>query len=228
VVPVLRWLRPYARLLRSRPQALGFPFVKIVGQEDMKLALQLNVVDARIGGVLIMGDRGTGKSVAVRALHAQLFPACLAHATQGLCPARACRPSAGRLRLDAHSLQVRALIDLLPEINIVAGDNYNSDPEDPQQMGPEARERYAKGLPQPTATRRIPMIEVPLGATEDRICGTIDIERALSDGVKARDAIALCCAPVRCSNTVVWVSISRPSSRDCWPRRTAASCLWTR
>jgi hypothetical protein len=47
-------------------QMLGFPFVKIVGQEDMKLALMLNVVDSRIGGVLIMGDRGTGKSVAVR------------------------------------------------------------------------------------------------------------------------------------------------------------------
>jgi hypothetical protein len=47
-------------------QAVSFPFVKIVGQEDMKLALQLNVVDSRIGGVLIMGDRGTGKSVAVR------------------------------------------------------------------------------------------------------------------------------------------------------------------
>jgi hypothetical protein len=47
-------------------QAVSFPFVKIVGQEDMKLALQLNVVDPRIGGVLIMGDRGTGKSVAVR------------------------------------------------------------------------------------------------------------------------------------------------------------------
>ncbi len=83
---------------------------------------------------------------------------------------------------------MRALVDLLPEIDVVAGDNYNSDPKDPQLMGPEARERAAAGQPQPTTTRRIPMIEVPLGATEDRICGTIDIERALSDGVKARAA----------------------------------------
>lgn len=44
---------------------LEFPFIKLAGQDDMKLALLLNVVDPNIGGVLIMGDRGTGKSVAV-------------------------------------------------------------------------------------------------------------------------------------------------------------------
>jgi Mg-chelatase subunit ChlI len=80
---------------------------------------------------------------------------------------------------------VRALVDLLPDIDIVEGDNYNSDPLDPSCMGPEARDAYAAGTPMKTTQRRIPMIEVPLGATEDRICGTIDIERALSDGVKA-------------------------------------------
>ena len=79
------------------------------------------------------------------------------------------------------------MVDLLPEMAVVAGDNYNSSPTDPQLMGPEARERHSKGEAQPTASRRIPMVEVPLGATEDRICGTIDIERALSEGVKARD-----------------------------------------
>lgn len=47
---------------RARP----FPFTRIAGQEEMKQALILNVVDPNIGGVLIMGDRGTGKSVAVR------------------------------------------------------------------------------------------------------------------------------------------------------------------
>jgi len=125
-------------------ESVGFPFVRIVGQEDMKLALQLNVVDVRIGGVLIMGDRGTGKSVAVR-----------------------------------------ALIDLLPQIPIVAGDNYNSHPTDVEQMGPEARARWEADEPQPLSSRRVPMVEVPLGATEDRICGTIDIERALAEGVKA-------------------------------------------
>jgi len=45
-----------------------FPFTAIVGQEQMKLALLLNVIDPKIGGVMVMGDRGTGKSTTVRAL----------------------------------------------------------------------------------------------------------------------------------------------------------------
>lgn len=171
---------------RTLTQAVSFPFVKIVGQEDMKLALQLNVVDPRIGGVLIMGDRGTGKSVAVRAAHDR---DCQSHAKHQEAHAPQPQPVA-----DTHAVpplpsparQVRALVDLLPDMAVVAGDNYNSSPTDPQLMGPEARERHAKGEAQPMASRRIPMIEVPLGATEDRICGTIDIERALSEGVKAR------------------------------------------
>ena len=49
-----------------------FPFTAIVGQEEMKLALLLNVIDPRIGGVMIMGDRGTGKSTTIRALADQI------------------------------------------------------------------------------------------------------------------------------------------------------------
>ncbi|MGA0291914.1 MAG: magnesium chelatase ATPase subunit I, partial [Synechococcus sp.] len=43
-----------------------FPFTAVIGQEEMKLALLLNVIDPRIGGVMIMGDRGTGKSTTIR------------------------------------------------------------------------------------------------------------------------------------------------------------------
>lgn len=71
----------------------------------MKLCLLLNVIDPKIGGVMIMGDRGTGKSTTVR-----------------------------------------SLIDLLPEIRVAVGDPFNSDPEDPESMGPEVRERVIKGL----------------------------------------------------------------------------------
>ena len=121
-----------------------FPFTAIVGQEEMKLALLLNVVDPRIGGVMIMGDRGTGKSTAIRALAA-----------------------------------------LLPEISVVAGDPYNSSSQDPDLMSVEVLQRLEHGESLPTEQRQVPMVDLPLGATEDRLCGTIDIEQALTKGVRA-------------------------------------------
>jgi len=131
----------------TEAKLITYPFVKLIGQDELKLALTLNVIDSRIGGCLIMGDRGTGKSVAVRALS-----------------------------------------DLLPEIDIVEGDAFNSSPTDPQLMGPEALEAYKNGTALKAGTMKVPMIEVPLGTTEDRICGTIDIEKALAEGIKAYDA----------------------------------------
>lgn len=107
-----------------------FPFTAIVGQEEMKLALQLNVIDPTIGGVMIMGDRGTGKSTTIR-----------------------------------------AIADLLPEIEVIKDDPFNSLPED--------------NITTEIIKIKTPMIDLPLGATEDRVCGTIDIEKALIDGVKA-------------------------------------------
>ncbi|OMO55240.1 hypothetical protein COLO4_36107 [Corchorus olitorius] len=121
-----------------------FPFAAIVGQDEMKLCLLLNVIDPKIGGVMIMGDRGTGKSTTVR-----------------------------------------SLVDLLPEIRVVFGDPYNSDPEDPESMGIEVREKVTKGDELTVVMTKINMLDLPLGATEDRVCGTIDIEKALTEGVKA-------------------------------------------
>ena len=127
--------------LKARPV---FPFTAIVGQEEMKLALILNVIDPKIGGVMIMGDRGTGKSTTVR-----------------------------------------ALVDLLPEINVIENDPFNSDPEDPELMSEQVRVELEKGEELPLKKIKICMVDLPLGATEDRVCGTIDIEKALTDGVKA-------------------------------------------
>jgi magnesium chelatase subunit I len=121
-----------------------FPFTAIVGQEEMKLSLILNVIDPKIGGVMIMGDRGTGKSTTVR-----------------------------------------ALVDLLPEIQVVADDPFNSDPNDPELMSQEVRDRIQNNEELPVITKKITMVDLPLGATEDRVCGTIDIEKALTEGVKA-------------------------------------------
>jgi magnesium chelatase subunit I len=121
-----------------------FPFTAIVGQEEMKLALLLNVIDPKVGGVMIMGDRGTGKSTTIR-----------------------------------------ALADLLPEMEVVADDPFSSDPHNPELMSDEVRDRLTRGETLPVAKKKVTMIDLPLGATEDRVCGTIDIEKALSEGVKA-------------------------------------------
>jgi magnesium chelatase subunit I len=106
----------------------NFPFAAIIGQEEMKLALQLNVIDPKIGGVMIMGDRGTGKSTTIR-----------------------------------------ALADLLPDISIIKNDPFNTDPKD---FGEDYEVENIK----------IPMVELPLGATEDRVCGTINLKEILSGG----------------------------------------------
>ena len=120
-----------------------YPFTAIVGQEEMKLALILNVVDPLIGGVLIMGHRGTGKSTAVR-----------------------------------------GLADLLPQISVVAGCPYNCDPQDKRNF---CNQCGAAGAELTVTQSPVPVVELPLGATEDRVCGTIDIERALAAGRKAFD-----------------------------------------
>ena len=121
-----------------------FPFTAIVGQEEMKLALILNVIDPKIGGVMIMGDRGTGKSTTIR-----------------------------------------AIADLLPEIEIVKDDPFNSHKSDLDLMSNEIKIAIQNGENFETELMKIPMIDLPLGATEDRVCGTIDIEKALTEGVKA-------------------------------------------
>eukprot|EP00303_Exanthemachrysis_gayraliae_P002564 CAMPEP_0206017236 /NCGR_PEP_ID=MMETSP1464-20131121/24585_1 /ASSEMBLY_ACC=CAM_ASM_001124 /TAXON_ID=119497 /ORGANISM="Exanthemachrysis gayraliae, Strain RCC1523" /LENGTH=349 /DNA_ID=CAMNT_0053391075 /DNA_START=385 /DNA_END=1431 /DNA_ORIENTATION=+ len=121
-----------------------YPFTGIIGQEEMKLALILNVIDPKIGGVMIMGDRGTGKSTTIR-----------------------------------------ALVDILPEIDVVPDDPFNSSPTNPELMSESIRELFDKGESLPAGKKQVPMIDLPLGATEDRVCGTIDIEKALTEGVKS-------------------------------------------
>ncbi|HVF29176.1 MAG TPA: magnesium chelatase ATPase subunit I, partial [Pyrinomonadaceae bacterium] len=120
-----------------------YPFTAIVGQDEMKLALILSVVAPSLGGVLLMGHRGTGKSTAVRSLAA-----------------------------------------LLPPINTVRGCFYNCDPENVEHLCAECRTRLmvTDRLPREKAT--VPIVTLPLGATEDRVCGSINFERALSEGVK--------------------------------------------
>lgn len=83
------------------------------------------------------------------------------------------------------STTIRALADLLPEITVVADDPFNSDPSDPDLMSDAIRSQLEQQIELPVAQKKVPMVDLPLGATEDRVCGTIDIEKALSEGVKA-------------------------------------------
>jgi len=123
--------------------AKAFPFTAIVGQDEMKRALVLAAIDPAIGGILIFGDRGTGKSTAVRALAALLPPMkavagcrfnCAVDATAGLCE-----------RCSGH--------DRKPAVR--------------------------------SATIPVPVVDLPLGATEDRVAGALDLEKALVSGEKA-------------------------------------------
>jgi magnesium chelatase subunit I len=123
--------------------AFAFPFSAIVEQHEMKLAILIAAVDPSVGGVLVLGDRGTGKSTAVRALAA-----------------------------------------LLPEMKAVVGCRYACDPNAPPGSCEECAALRAKGKPK-THLVRVPVIDLPLGATEDRVVGALDLERALSQGIKA-------------------------------------------
>ena len=121
----------------------AYPFAAIVGQEEMKLALLLSVVDPAIGGVIIMGHRGTGKSTAVR-----------------------------------------ALANLLPPVTKVKGCLYGCDPKRVAELCDDCAPKVARRQRLSVERALVPVVDLPLGATEDRVCGTLDIERALVEGAK--------------------------------------------
>ncbi|YP_003359299.1 Mg-protoporyphyrin IX chelatase (plastid) [Cryptomonas paramecium] len=109
-----------------------FPFTAILGQDSVKLALLLNTIEPNIGGLLILGTRGTGKSTTVRAIK-----------------------------------------ELLPDIK----DFINPYPKHKINQ----RTKHTEGTR--TSVRSMPMVELPLGATEEHICGTLNIEKAFTKGV---------------------------------------------
>ncbi|MER5422065.1 putative cobaltochelatase [Streptosporangium roseum] len=116
-----------------------YPFTAIVGSEDLKLALILNAVSPRVGGVLVRGEKGTAKSTIVRALAA-----------------------------------------LLPAVEVVNGCRFSCDPAAPDPECPDGPHEVRTGAARPAR-----LVELPVGASEDRLAGSLDIERALTEGVKA-------------------------------------------
>ena len=85
----------------------------------------------------------------------------------------------------AKSTAVRALADILPEIDIVSGCPFNCNPRDEREMCSICRDKYKKGIDMDSAIRRIRVVDLPLGVTEDRVVGTIDLEKAIKEGMKA-------------------------------------------
>lgn len=122
---------------------INYPFSAIVGQESMKKGLMLNVINPRLSGILIRGEKGTAKSTAVR-----------------------------------------ALAELLPEIEVVADCPYHCDPDQPLLHCPKCHERYEKGEILPRVKQPMKVVNLPVSATEDRVVGTLDIEHAIKYGEK--------------------------------------------
>ena len=120
---------------------IHFPFTALVGQEELKLALLVNAVNPAIGGVLIRGEKGTGKSTAVR-----------------------------------------ALAGLLPEQEVVAGCLYGCHPQGVDGFCDDCLGRKVADNGLPVSRRPVPVVTLPLGATEDRVLGTLDLEAALHEG----------------------------------------------
>ena len=152
-----------------------FPFTAIVGQEELKLALILNIIDPKIGGLLIMGDRGTGKSTTVRALIDLL-------------------PEISVVQNDPFNRD--PLDPSFTDLGVASEDSNVGSPTDKSSLDSSTNKSQERALsenlqvsqggePQKTVQQKIPLLNLPLGATEDRVCGTLDIEKALTQGVKA-------------------------------------------
>lgn len=123
-----------------------YPFTAIIGQESMKSGLILNVIDPKIGGVLVFGEKGTGKSTAVR-----------------------------------------AIANLLPEIEVVKDCPFRCDPHDPGSMCENCREKVKNGETLAVVKDKMRVVDLPVSATEDRVVGSLDIEEAIQHGKKKFD-----------------------------------------
>jgi len=131
-------------VFQSLPRRTVFPFSAVVNLDKLKLAILINAINPKIGGVLIRGPKGSGKTTVVR-----------------------------------------GLVDILPKIMVVKDCPFNCSPNDPSNMCPVCSERYHKSEKLPTEEHEMNVVDLPLGATEDRVVGSLDVEKAIKLGVEA-------------------------------------------
>ena len=129
------------KLQRKR---LVFPFSAVVDMDRLKLAILINAINPKIGGLLIRGPKGSGKSTIVR-----------------------------------------SLTDILPKIRVIKDCPFNCNPDDPASTCSACTEKYEKTAKIPFEEREMVVVDLPLGATEDRVIGSLDVEKAIKHGIEA-------------------------------------------
>ena len=137
----------------TQRKRLVFPFTAIVDLDKLRLATLINAINPKIGGVLIKGPKGSGKSTIVR-----------------------------------------SLADILPKIRIVKDCPFNCNPDDPSNKCPSCSQKYMKREKPQVEEKEMTVVDLPLGATEDRVVGSLDVEKAIKQGIEALEPGVLAAA----------------------------------